>query len=230
MLVADPGLWLDLRSCPNWRTPEIPVAQAVLLAKLPGVVAATYRNLFEWPKPVGMGSLIPAILQMAMQGGRLDENGFGIPKNLHFFWRPLQGIVQACLRRDLGLLQEHATSLVGLGSGLTPSGDDFLGGLFFAFELLRQNYPEIQELQIWNYSNLIFEGKSRTNQISYCLLKDHADGHAMEPMHRFVGALLEGQPIAQSLPHAAEVVAVGHTTGWDLLTGVLAGMTILFSK
>jgi hypothetical protein len=125
---------------------------------------------------------------------------------------------------------EHAASLVGLGSGLTPSGDDFLGGLFFAFELLRHIYPEIQELQIWNYSNFIFECKSRTNQISYCLLKDHADGHAMEPLHRFANALLEGRPVDQSLPYARELVSVGHSTGWDLLTGWLAGMTMLIDR
>jgi hypothetical protein len=230
MLITDSDARLDLGSYTVWRTPEALVAQAVPLARLPGIVIDTYRNFFEWPKPVGMGSLIPAILQMAMQAGRHDESGSGMAQNLHFLWRPVQGIVQACLKRDLGLLMEHAASLVGLGSGLTPSGDDFLGGLFFAFELLRQNYPEIQELQIWNYSNFIFEGKSRTNQISYCLLKDHADGHAMEPLHRFANALLEGRPVDQSLPHARELVTVGHSTGWDLLTGLLAGMTMLIDQ
>ena len=105
-----------------------------------------------------------------------------------------------------------------------------LGGLFFAFELLRQNYPEIQELQFWNYSNFIFECKSRTNPISYCLLKDHADGHAMEPLQRFANALLEGRPVDQSLPYARELVTVGHSTGWDLLTGWLAGMTMLIDR
>jgi len=230
MLVTDSGVGLDLSTCPVWRMPEARVAQAVLPARLPEVVADTYRNFFEWPKPVGLGSLIPAILQMAMQTGRPDESGSGMLQNLHFLWRPVHGIVQACLRRDPGLLLEHADSLVGLGSGLTPSGDDFLGGLFFAFELLRRTYPEIRELQTWNYANLIIESRCRTNLISYCLLKDHAAGYAMEPMHHFAGALLEGQQTDQSLPLAAELVAVGHSTGWDLLTGVLAGMTILFSQ
>ena len=229
MLITDSDARLDLGACPVWRTPEVRVAQAVPLARLSGIVADTYRNFFEWPKPVGMGSLIPAILQLAMQAGQSGERGSEM-QNLRFLWRPLQGIVQACLSRDLGSLLEHAARLVGLGSGLTPSGDDFLGGLFFAFEMLRRTYPEIRELQAWNYSNFIMESQSRTNLISFCLLKDHTAGYAMEPMHRFAEGLLDGQPIDQSLPLAAELVAVGHSTGWDLLTGVLAGMTILFRK
>jgi hypothetical protein len=229
MLVTDSGVWLDLSSCPVWGMPEARVAQAVLPARLPGIVADTYRNFFEWPKPVGMGSLIPVILQSAEQAGQPDESRLE-KEDLNFLWRPVQGVIQACLKRDPGLLMEHAASLVGLGSGLTPSGDDFLGGFFFAFKLLRQNYPEIQELQIWNYSDFIFECKSRTNPISYCLLKDHADGHAMEPLQRFANALLEGRPVDQSLPYARELVTVGHSTGWDLLAGWLTGMTMLIDR
>jgi hypothetical protein len=228
MLITDSGTRLDLGSCTIWRTPEARVAQAVALARLPGIVIDTYSNFFEWPKPVGMGNLLPAIIEMAIQAGQPDESRLA-KEDLNFLWRPVQGIVQACLRRDFGLLLEHAASLVGLGSGLTPSGDDFLGGLFFAFEMLRRTYPEIRELQSWNYSNFIIESRSRTNQISFCLLKDHAAGYAMEPMHRFARALLEGRSLDQSLPLATELVAVGHSTGWDLLIGLLAGMMILVS-
>ena len=229
MLVTDSGVWLDLSSCPVWRMPEARVAQAVPPARLPGIVADTYRNLIEWPKPLGMGSLIPAILQSAGQAGQPGESGLE-KQDLNFLWSPVKGIVQACLKHDLDLLLEHAKMLVGLGSGLTPSGDDFLGGLFFAFEMLRRAYPEIRELQTWNYSNFIIESRSRTNLISYILLKDHAAGYGMEHLHYFANALLEGRPIDQTLPHAGEMVTVGHSTGWDLLTGVLAGMTILFSQ
>jgi hypothetical protein len=228
-LIIDSVAQLDLGHSTVWRTPEALVAQTVPPAKLPGIITDTYINFFEWPKPLGMGRLIPAILQLAMQAGQPCVSGLGM-QDLHFLWRPVQGIVQACLRHDFGLLLEHAAGLVGLGSGLTPSGDDFLGGLFFAFEMLRRTYPEIRELQTWNYSNFIIDNKSRTNLISYCLLEDHAAGYAMEPIHCFANALLEGRPIDQSLPHASELVTVGHSTGWDLLTGFLAGMTILFNQ
>ena len=229
ILRIDPFACLDLRSCPVWKAPEAPGEQAIPLARLPGFVSDTYRNFLEWPKPAGMGTLIPAILQMALHTGQPTGSGL-VTKSLHTLLLPVQGIVRACLGRDPGLLLQHAASLVGLGSGLTPSGDDFLGGVFFAFALLRQTYPEIRELQNWNYSNFLTENQSKTNLISFTLLKDHEAGHGMEPLHYFTNALLAGKPIDESLPYASELVAVGHSTGWDLLTGLLSGMTILFAQ
>ena len=60
--------------------------------------------------------------------------------------------------------------LVGLGPGLTPSGDDFLGGLLFAAHSLKTAYPEdfcwgqevITDLMDW--------ARMQTHSISHAVL------------------------------------------------------------
>jgi hypothetical protein len=219
-LLFESGETLALESCSPWRTPQLQRKKIIPSEHIGRMVSNTYSHLLKGAVQEGMGALIRLILK----GGMESEKPFLGDAGMEFCHKPVLGIVQACRQRNGSLLLKQASKLIGLGSGLTPSGDDFLGGLFFAFEILRQAYPEIRELQNWNYSQFILEQKSKTNVISACLLSDHAAGHGMEPLHRFINALLEGRRIDECLPIASEVVMVGHSTGWDLLTGLLAGM------
>jgi len=114
-----------------------------------------------------------------------------------------------------------------LGEGLTPSGDDFLGGFFFCLNRLQQAYPH--ELDITSdYSVFLRRCKTRTNLISFTLLKDNACGYGLEPLELFVSALLHGDPFINLHSYAELLVNVGHSTGWDMLTGLLAGMAVTF--
>jgi hypothetical protein len=124
----------------------------------------------------------------------------------------------------------YAKSLVGLGDGLTPSGDDFLGGFFFALQLLSHYYPDVLSIPICTYLDFILQSGHLTNPISYAILKDHTDGHSVEPLHQLANGLLRGEPINQLLPSAEQLISLGHSTGWDLLSGFLAGMSVTFSQ
>jgi Protein of unknown function (DUF2877) len=227
VLLTDSGTALEFGSAPVWKTPRLPAGEAVALARLPGLLTSVYLSFLEWPKPAGMGNLIPAILQAAFQPSRYEPAGGETPLRENF-WPLVRSIVVACLKQDFDLILENAAPLVGLGSGLTPSGDDFLGGLFFAIELLRQTYPKLQQLRTWNNANFILQCQSQTNLISFNFLKDLAAGYALEPLHSFANALFSGQPADRCLPFAGELVGVGHSTGWDLLAGFLAGMSVIF--
>jgi hypothetical protein len=224
-LVTETGQALDFGRSPIWKLPLLPVGTLVPISSLGRLVWSVYRQFTAHKTPSGWGLLIPAILQTA-DGQAVPEmtgNGIFLPGKA---WPAVHGIFQGCLAHDLDRILQHAAGLVGLGAGLTPSGDDFLGGLFFALALARCAYPEILDLQAWDYSNFILDCKSQTNLISYVLLKEHSEGHALEPLHGFANALLAGQPVDRSLPFAGQLAAVGNSTGWDLLTGFLAGMSI----
>ncbi len=136
--------------------------------------------------------------------------------------------MRACFAFDFDLFVKNATELVGLGPGLTPSGDDFLGGFLFAKQLLCSTYNNLSKCHAWNFSGFLVENKARTNPISYQLLNDHAAGYAMDPLHSFANSLLLGQPVEKNLQFASKLVTVGHSTGWDLLTGFLTGMSVMY--
>ena len=105
---------------------------------------------------------------------------------------PLVDEDRKCLsvQHDLSEVIKQARSLIGLGEGLTPSGDDFMGGLFFARHLLSCLYPDLFYLKSNQLSDWVEAIKPRTNLISFILLKDNANGHALDPLNRFGMALL----------------------------------------
>jgi AAA+ ATPase superfamily predicted ATPase len=113
---------------------------------------------------------------------------------------------------------------VGLGSGLTPSGDDFLGGMFFVFNFLRKNYAASFVFELSRISEFIDRNQEKTNLISLTMLKDLANGQAPAPLYELVNSLMDHQPIESSINSALLITQIGHSTGWDMLTGILVGL------
>jgi hypothetical protein len=105
--------------------------------------------------------------------------------------------------------------LVGLGPGLTPSGDDYLGGVLVALRGLGRN-AQAESLWRWLQPRLA----ASTSAISAAHLQAAAQGEAHEALH---GCLLEvfssGRNWGQAL---GRLDAVGHCSGWDALAGVAA--------
>ena len=104
-------------------------------------------------------------------------------------------------------LDSRAEQLIGLGPGLTPSGDDYLGGVMVALHL-RQRASQASALWRWLEPRLA----SRTNAISAAHLAAAATGEAHEALHN----VLSGDLDLDTLD------AVGHCSGWDALAGAVA--------
>jgi hypothetical protein len=213
------GESLNLDHPSIWKSSILLPKEKVAVAELSALVDVVYGQLIVRHEPVGWGCWISAF----RTGVRFRENGPSLPD------ARVEVILQACRSRAPQAIPQYAAELVGLGEGLTPSGDDFLGGLLYCFYVLRVVYPEILD-HAWNYSALVSQFKSRTNLISFTFLKDHVEGHALEPLQRFTNALIQGRPVADILPFAEELIRVGHSTGWNLLTGFLVGMTVMFPR
>jgi hypothetical protein len=69
---------------------------------------------------------------------------------------------------------------------------------------------------------------SQTHLISFTLLNDLADGHAIAPLHEIINGLFSGESFESLYPFVSELASVGHSTGWDLLTGLLTGLLTAF--
>ena len=140
---------------------------------------------------------------------------------LRFAYPFVLDMARACLDRQPLRISKNADALIGLGAGLTPSGDDFLGGLLFAVAILQDTYPD---LNFMNFSIPLEEYHSRTHLISFTLLKDLAGGQAVAPLHNIVNGLLTGASLESIYPFSSQLTSIGHSTGWDLLTGLLTGL------
>ncbi len=136
----------------------------------------------------------------------------------------IEEIVDAYRTRDTARLVEAAHRLVGLGPGLTPSGDDFLGGLLFAEHYLCAAYPEAWPPEVGLAGEVLDYARAQTNLISYTLLHDHARGQGTEPLHALMAGLLGGQELDALVMNARRLIEIGNTSGWDMLAGVMTAL------
>ena len=118
---------------------------------------------------------------------------------------------------------EAAERIVGLGPGLTPSGDDILCGLLVSLRLVGDAVRHGRRavwLADWLGAAVTADAGTRTTALAATLLHCAAAGGAGAE----VAAVLRG--VAGHEPPALPVrrlLAVGHTSGADLAQGVLAG-------
>ncbi len=130
-------------------------------------------------------------------------------------------LLEALEQMHMAPARQHAKSLIGLGPGLTPAGDDFLVGLFAILNL--------RDSPCWGWlaggKDVLVCAEQSTNAISLAALTAAANGHVRESILRLVETLLCGRPAA--LTKALDrVLAIGSTSGSDILAGILSGLAL----
>ena len=109
--------------------------------------------------------------------------------------------------------------LVGLGPGLTPSGDDFIVGYLAALHARCNRERRIEHLLQGLIGPVRLLAK-RTHAISRQFLLNAAAGEFSESLVRIVRAISRQQDVAE---HAAAAAHIGHTSGTDSMMGLLFG-------
>ena len=105
------------------------------------------------------------------------------------------------------------TLLLGLGPGLTPSGDDVIGGMMLALTALGGT-----RLRDALWEALTPELGDLTTEISAMHLSAAADGLGADAVHRLGNVILAGE--AHAIPGLLEHVSrIGHCSGWDTIAG-----------
>jgi hypothetical protein len=114
-------------------------------------------------------------------------------------------------------------ALVGLGEGLTPSGDDFLVGLLAVLHVTGFLPCRAASSVGEQFCECVRLG---TSQLSGEFLRCAFAGHFAEPLVLLVRALCA--PEADAWPtHAATLAAVGHSSGVDAMVGIALGCRLL---
>lgn len=124
--------------------------------------------------------------------------------------------------KQLFQAMKQLNRVIGLGPGLTPSGDDFLVGLALIFTTTNYPYHSLKQWLI-NSRN---EMKKRTNIISFSALDWAIKGEARERIGSFLNELFYGEDENALKSKMLAVLAIGSTSGGDMLTGMLAGIKL----
>lgn len=114
--------------------------------------------------------------------------------------------------------------LIGLGAGLTPSGDDFVVGYLAGLgSSTMQIQPRLEFVALLGHtlSQLI----ARTNDISGAFLKSAIKGHFAEILASLAQAIAEGRDSQNLRTATRAALAVGASSGFEGVLGLLLGCT-----
>ncbi|MBQ7010407.1 MAG: DUF2877 domain-containing protein [Clostridia bacterium] len=115
-------------------------------------------------------------------------------------------------------LEDCTARLVGLGGGLTPSGDDLLCGILYALYYCEGTRSKAAEL-----AAAVEKAKKNTNIISRRYLESAARGEYFGLVAEFATALLSGD----TEPALDALLTVGSSSGGDIAAGMLLAYNLV---
>jgi hypothetical protein len=118
-----------------------------------------------------------------------------------------------------------ALGLVGLGPGLTPSGDDLLAGMMAVLKWVEPASESAARFGRAVSRRIVAQAPLLTTRLSARLLAYAAGGLLYEPAMRLGAALLEGRR-ADIEPSATRLFEIGHTSGFDMAAGIIVGANL----
>ena len=209
-------LHLSVESADVWRPTTLSGVTAVSNgASVPGAPGFTPAQ--GAAACVFIGANINAIGTPAGFGVLLAARPLRFPLDLAL--ARLRALAASVAEDNAVAFESAALPLLGLGLGLTPSGDDFVGACLFA-RRLRGDFlssPSWQDAA----TNLTRAAAVRSNSISAALFGDLARGAAYAPLHELAAALCGSD--AALIAAVRALTAIGHSSGWDMLTGFMLG-------
>lgn len=181
----------------------------------PGFTRSDRRQVMMALKNIG--ELLPPVLPHGGLADLLDVRRARPSHVLKVAW-PAVGEFEAWVaspdEASKSALDKSVRVLLGLGPGLTPSGDDFLAG---AMAALRGFGREDLADEVWRAIETA--GIEATTSVSYAHLRSAARGMLGEDLHGLLGAILGGRTSA--LRQRMEVMnAKPNHSPWDALSGV----------
>jgi hypothetical protein len=172
-----------------------------------------------WTPPLFHARIAPALRELEeATADRVPEEGLGclVAGGANELARHARPALEALDRWLAGeALGDEAERLIGLGPGLTPSGDDYLGGMLIALRLW--SLPA-RAASLWEW--LEPRLAARTSELSAAHLAAAAEGEGHEALHEALRNLAAGSRRWDEVLGALS--AVGHCSGWDGLAGALS--------
>lgn len=115
-------------------------------------------------------------------------------------------------------------SLIGLGPGLTPSGDDLLVGYMAGLWCTVRDRSERAQF-ISSLGETISSLSHKTNDISRTYLHHAVHGQVSSRLANLAGAIGRGSDSEHLLDIAEAAMKIGHTSGMETVTGLLIGLS-----
>lgn len=134
----------------------------------------------------------------------------------------MRGLLNTARQYDL-TDPSPVASLIGLGSGLTPGGDDLLVGFMAGLWCTIRERAERMQF-IASLGRTIIQLSHKTNDISRTYLYHAAQGQVAGRLANLAESICSGHDLAHLTELAEKAMKAGHTSGMETISGLLAGL------
>ncbi len=119
-------------------------------------------------------------------------------------------------------------ALIGLGTGLSPSGDDFCAGFIGTLSLLSHHNHISRSQWIQNLQSLTKKQAKTSTFMGQLLLENASSAYLPKELGHFISKLYHPKTSTDSLDTSLKkILAIGHSSGAELLDGLLSALTFI---
>ena len=148
-----------------------------------------------------------------------DVQGPGLLKRMV---KGVTGLIESTENMDL-YTKDTVSALIGLGSGLTPSGDDLLVG-YMAGLFCRVGRNKTRKKFISELGKTLIDLSKKTTDISRTYLYHATKGQFSKNLTDLAEAICNGENSDHLYAVSTSAMQMGHTSGMDSVTGLLLGL------
>jgi len=163
---------------------------------------------------VGFSALLPHLLGLAERGD--------IHRDQETVLQSVLLVRRALGERDVAAVVDGLSGLLGVGRGLTPSGDDLIIGLLLVLNRWRVGSWPHSELRRLN-QEVTRAAYRRTTRLSANMIECAALGEADERLVALADCIFVGDPPESAC--VSRVLGWGASSGTDALTGMAVAVT-----
>jgi len=139
----------------------------------------------------------------------------------------LMNLFKAIGSENIDGIKKNSRNIVGLGPGLSPSGDDALMGLMVALWWSANSLGGDIE-RVKKINEAIISNANKTTLLSQQLLRHAARGETNEAVETLLDGIFVGGPEDIGIS-AQRVLDIGETSGTDMMAGILLGLRAGFT-
>lgn len=138
------------------------------------------------------------------------------------FRQSVQKLLNGAKSYDSRISGKAAHEMIGLGPGVTPSGDDLLIGFLAGLQSMAGNITE-RRIFIETFGNEISLYLRETNEISRTYIQHAIHGEFSSSIVTLIEAIQSNEEEIL-ISNTKNAMRVGHSSGMDSITGLLIGL------
>ena len=201
---------LTLQNALHWLTPP-PVNSARHFSIRQKTITQAIYMIQERKSKNELTGILPDLLPMLAVSSLPSSTGGQ-------FTEKLSAIITALQSSDTADLLNCLAALLGQGSGLTPSGDDFLMGFFLAFNRWGGNLPHAKLAQAQG-RQIAEKARRQTTHLSANLIECAIQGQADERLIHALDGLMTNEK--SDLEWLDGLLNWGNSSGLDAFAGMI---------